>query len=250
MLSFTLPRSFELRCSHSGSGAGKDRLQRHGPLELCRSGYRRYGGWLRSWPLVMLLPGLGPVSWVRPMEWPLDFMLEYLSHMVVEVFSPRRPWQVRPRPLPPEQDHSAALAMVVALQELRLWLRAQPPPGFAHGPSSGMPSTAQPPQAQSGPSQTGSPTLLRGMNASANPDELSGAAFEALDKAPMTTSSPSAPTDPAVAGDQVAKALTAALTGERRACPNGQARWRTFVSWLRSLAFWSSTTTSQRANGA
>ena len=87
------------------------------------------------------------------------------------------------------------------------------------------------------------------MNAPTNPDGLSGApgqglgtasafvdrlnantatasnpppaasAFEALGKALMSTSSPSAPTDPAVAGDQLVKALSAAFTGERKSMP-------------------------------
>ena len=147
-----------------------------------------------------------------------------------------------PRLPPSERDHSAAPALAVVLQELRLWVRAQ----CLRLPALLMALPQECPQAQSGPSQTGSPNPPRGMNSSTNPDGLSGAsghgpgsasafmdrlnansatasspppvasAFEALGKAPMTTSSTSAPTDPAVAGDQVVKALTAALTGERK----------------------------------
>ena len=143
-----LPRFVELRSTHSGSGAGKDRL----PPSPWTLGAPQIPGaaiaaavamvaaelavaldlpWLREvltaqrLPLVMLPPGLGPVLlWAAcPMVRPTDFILEYL--MVPEVCSPRLPWQVSPRPPLSERDHSAAPALAVVLQELRLWVRAQ-----------------------------------------------------------------------------------------------------------------------------
>ncbi|CAK9044748.1 unnamed protein product [Durusdinium trenchii] len=192
-------------------------------------------------PLVTLPPGRGPVLWAAP------FGAAYGLH-------PGVPQPQGPRLPPSERDHSAAPALAVVLQELRLWVRAQ----CLRLPALLMALPQECPQAQSGPSQTGSPNPPRGMNSSTNPDGLSGAsgygpgsanafmdrlnansatasspppvasAFEALGQAPMTTSSTSAPTDPAVAGDQVVKALTAALTGQVE----------NLRSWLRSLAFW------------
>ena len=62
-------------------------------------------------------------------------------------------------------------------------------------------------------------------------------AFEMLGKNPMT-STPSAPASPAETQETILRALTAAITGDRKSMPSWNGSVENLRSWLRQLSFW------------
>ena len=75
---------------------------------------------------------------------PMDYILEYLNRKVPEVCLPRPPWQVRPQASTVGAGPQCSSGLGGGLAGTSpLGQGSMPsPPGFAYGPSSGMPSSS------------------------------------------------------------------------------------------------------------